>query len=301
MPSDRRILGLKPETLFQAFKYSIYTLIFINLIYFLHEEYLALAARFPEGIGLSHAFDAFSQSTDSFAWLALLLIFELQTYVISDEKLKGTLKWGLNLVAGLCYVLIIQALMGYINHMDVMLGFEPYVAGAACDAVGSVSSIALDIYEFPELTAENCTMFGTGETFYNAHLNAFTTAQLLPYLENLAITDVVNAGTWVLIVIVLWIDIFLQLRRELTERLYKWNGVLKGILYATLIACCSYWAWLGDFMGFWDAFLWIVAFFFIEMNLFKWHEAAPADEDEEEYARDAAVERAEIEAKQGRR
>ncbi|WP_262691397.1 hypothetical protein [Kordiimonas aestuarii] len=300
MSSDRRILGLKPETLFQGFKYSIYTLIFINFVYFLHEEYLALAARFPEGIGLGHAFDAFSQSTDSFGWLILLLIFELQTYVVSDEKLKGALKWSLNLAAGICYVLIIQALIGYVNHMEVILDFQPY-AGAACDAVGVVSSVALDLYEFPDLSAENCGMFAQGATFYNEHLNALTTAELLPYLENLAITDVVNAATWVLIVIVLWIDIFLQLRRELTEKLYKWNGVVKALLYITLIVCCSYWAWLGDFMGFWDAFLWIVAFFFIEMNLFKWHEAVPADEDEEEQARDTAVERAEIETRQGKR
>ncbi len=301
MTAERRILGCKPETLFQVFKYAIYTLIFINLIYFLHEEYVALAIRFPEGIGISHAFDAFSQSTDSFAWLVLLLIFELQTYIISDENLKGALKWGLNLLAGICYVLILQALMGYINHMEVMFGFMPHLTGTGCEAVGTVSSIAVDLYEFPDLTAENCGMLVPGATFFNEQLNAFTTAQLLPYLENLALTDVINAATWVLIVIVLWIDIFLQLRRELTEKLYKWNGVLKAVLYATLIACCSYWAWLGDLMGFWDAFLWIVAFFFIEMNLFKWHEAAPADEDEEEYTRDAAVERAEIEAEQGRR
>ncbi|WP_417450229.1 hypothetical protein [Kordiimonas sp.] len=300
MSSDRRLLGLKPETLFQVFKYSIYTLIFINFVYFLHEEYVALTARFPNGIGFEHAFDAFSQATDSFGWLVLLLIFELQTYVISDEKLKGLLKWSLNLAAGICYILILQALMGYINHMEIIFDFQPYT-GNACAAVGMVQSVALDLYEFPELSAENCGMFMQGATFYNEHLNAFTTAQLLPYLENLALTDVINAGTWVLIVIVLWIDIFLQLRRELTEKLYKWNGVVKALLYITLIACCSYWAWLGDLMGFWDALLWIVAFFFIEMNLFKWHEAVPADEDEEEYARDAAVERAEAEAKQGKR
>ncbi|WP_420429140.1 hypothetical protein [Kordiimonas sp.] len=264
------------------FKYSIYTLIFINLIYFLREEYVALAARFPDGIGFRHAFDAFSQSTDSFAWLVLLLIFELQTYIISDEKLKGVLKWTLNLMAGVCYILILQALMGYINHMEVIYSFVPHMRGAACDAVGTVSSFAVDLYEFPELTAENCGLLTPGATFFNEPLNAFTTAELLPYLENLALTDVVNAGTWVLIVVVLWIDIFLQLRGELTEKLYKWNGVLKAVLYATLIACCSYWAWLGDLMGFWDALLWIVAFFFIEMNLFKWHEAVPADADEEE-------------------
>ena len=27
---------------------------------------------------------------------------------------------------------------------------------------------------------------------------------------------------------------------------------------------------LGDFLDFWDAFMWLVAFVFVEMNLFQW-------------------------------
>ncbi|NVJ97612.1 MAG: hypothetical protein HWE25_05630 [Alphaproteobacteria bacterium] len=276
MTAERRILGLKPESLFQLFKYTIYTLIFFNLIYFLREEYLATAARFPEGVGFGMLIDAFSQSTDSFAWLVLLLAFELETYVIPDEKLKGAVKWGLNIVAGICYVLITQALIGYINHWEVITEFSPY-AGVACSVAGTDATLAVDLYEFLPLTTENCGQLATNQTFYNAGLNSFATAEMAPELYNLALTDVVNASTWLLIVVVLWIDIFLQLRGELTARLYKWNGAVKAVLYLTLIACCSYWAWLGDFMGFWDALLWILAFFFIELNLFKWHSSEEAE------------------------
>jgi hypothetical protein len=31
-----------------------------------------------------------------------------------------------------------------------------------------------------------------------------------------------------------------------------------------------YWGFEGDFVDFWDAFLWLVAFFFIEMNVVEW-------------------------------
>lgn len=272
-------MGMKPEAFFQVFKYTIYTLIFINLIYFLREEYLATAARFPDGVGFGMLIDAFSQSTDSFAWLVLLLTFELETYIIPDEKLKGAIKWGLNAVAAVCYILITQALIGYINHMDVIFQFVPYTAGAVCDLAGTGATAAIDLYEFPVLTAENCGQFLANQTFYNEGLNSFATAQMLPELENLALTDVVNASTWLLIVIVLWVDIFLQLRGELTAKLYKWNGGVKAVLYLTLIACCVYWGWLGDLMGFWDALLWILAFFFIELNLFKWHGSTEAEDE----------------------
>jgi hypothetical protein len=33
---------------------------------------------------------------------------------------------------------------------------------------------------------------------------------------------------------------------------------------------------MGDFLDFWDAFIWLVAFFFIEMNLFQWQEETAA-------------------------
>lgn len=273
MTAERRILGVKPETLFQAFKYTIYTLIFFNLVYFMREEYIATATRFPDGVGLGHLIDAFSQSTDSFAWLVLLLTFELETYIIPDEKLKGPLKWVLNGIAGVCYLLITQALLGYVNHMEEIFNFVPYANGTACAAVGTVQALAVDLYEFADLTAQNCSTIDSSDLFYHEGLNAITDQSYLLYMEELAVTDVINASTWLLIVLVLWIDIFLQLRGELTEKLYKWNGIVKAFLYLTLIVCCSYWAWLGDFMGFWDAFLWILAFFFIELNLFKWHEA----------------------------
>jgi hypothetical protein len=46
----------------------------------------------------------------------------------------------------------------------------------------------------------------------------------------------------------------------------------KVLLYAVLLGCAIYWWLEGDFLDFWDAFLWLVAFVFIELNLFEWHD-----------------------------
>ena len=272
MKPEKRIFGLKPETLFQVFKYAIYTLIFFNVLYFLREEYLAVDSRFRNGIGWSQLIDAFSQFTDSLAWLVLLLIFELQTYVISDEKLRGPLKWLFNIVTAICYALIVQALVGYFNHMETIFTYTAYTAGSACAAVGAIPSTALDLYEFAELTASNCAALGSEDLFFNAQHEALTGGATIDNLKKLAVLDVLNATTWLGIILVLWIDIFLQMRGELTQRLFRWNNALKVVLYAILIGCCAYWGWLGDGIGFWDALLWILAFFFIELNLFRWHE-----------------------------
>ena len=45
--------------------------------------------------------------------------------------------------------------------------------------------------------------------------------------------------------------------------------ILKTILYLILFSAAAFWGFKGDFLDFWDAFLWLVAFFFIELNLLK--------------------------------
>ena len=43
-----------------------------------------------------------------------------------------------------------------------------------------------------------------------------------------------------------------------------------AVLYSILFLAAVYWGVKGDFVDFWDAFLWLVAFVFIEMNVFEW-------------------------------
>ena len=64
----------------------------------------------------------------------------------------------------------------------------------------------------------------------------------------------------------------LQLRGKLTDKLYKITASVKAVSYSLLFVAAFYWAYLGDAYGTWDATLWILAFFFIELNLFNWHE-----------------------------
>ena len=64
---------------------------------------------------------------------------------------------------------------------------------------------------------------------------------------------------------------FAQEQNDIQE-LSKYNSLL--ILFA------AFWGVAGSFLDFWDAFLWIVAFVFIERNVFVWEQelerAAPS-------------------------
>ena len=50
----------------------------------------------------------------------------------------------------------------------------------------------------------------------------------------------------------------------------KYNRFVKVSVYSVLFLAAVYWGVTGNFLEFWDAFLWIVAFVFIEMNIFEW-------------------------------
>ncbi len=89
-------------------------------------------------------------------------------------------------------------------------------------------------------------------------------------LRGLAWIDVINSGVWLLVVLVLEIDVRLQEHNRLEGPALHISTFLKFVLYSTLLFAAVYWGIEGDFLDFWDAFLWLVAFVFIELNVFEW-------------------------------
>ena len=49
-------------------------------------------------------------------------------------------------------------------------------------------------------------------------------------------------------------------------------GLIPGPLQipGTLLVCAIYWGYAGTFLDFWDAFLWLLAFALIELNVLEW-------------------------------
>jgi hypothetical protein len=88
--------------------------------------------------------------------------------------------------------------------------------------------------------------------------------------------DVINAAVWLLVVVVLEIDVRLQERNRYEGLALKASNGIKFVLYSALLVAAIYWGFKGDFVDFWDAFLWLVAFVFIELNVFEWREAENA-------------------------
>ena len=264
---------------FQLLKYLVYGLLAINAYLFLQEELVSLDRLFGDGISVELLIQAFSATIDTVAWVILLLMFELETYVLPDNAIKGGVKWGLHGLRAACYLFIGYACYGYFSEMLHYYSVSELSVGDACTLVGGEWSVLVDLDDFVDLDAESCRQL-QGQLWQIGAAQVVTDTDMLESTRWLAWTDVVNSVTWILVVLLLEFDVRMQLRGRYKGRTLLVSKTLKVLLYGILFAAAVYWGFEGDFLDFWDAFLWLFAFFFIEQNLFAWQAESEAAQGE---------------------
>ncbi len=267
-------MSTSKDRLFQFFKYAVYALLCFNIYVFWREEALAAQLQFPDGVGTAQIIASYAATIDTAAWVILLLMFELETYVLEDHHYSPTVTWSLQGVRLLCYGFIIYAFYGYVTKLFFIYEASHLVGvSSLCTLVADGWSYAIDLDEYTQLTAANCHTFSDAASYLRFEaMPAVVDATGLRDIRYLAWVDVINAAVWLLIVLVLEFDVWLQERNRFEGHALRASRAIKWILYPILLLAAVYWGIKGDFVDFWDAFLWIVAFVFIERNVFEWRE-----------------------------
>lgn len=260
---------LEPGRLFVIFKYAVYLLLTANLFLFFREEYLAIPALFPDGVHLGNVLEAYSATFDTAAWVVLIWLFELETAVISDERLRGGLKWVLMAVRTVCYGFIVTAFFGYFGAWLQVTNLAPFLADP-CSLLAAGGSWMDTLDEYPLLDVVSCATLQGESLVRMVGTDIIGTVSTAEAVGRLALLDVINSAAWLLVVAVLEVEVLLQLWDRLGPRIVRVMTACKTVLYAVLFAAAVYWGIKGDFLDFWDAFLWLVAFVFIELNIFQW-------------------------------
>lgn len=244
----------------------------VNIYLFFAEEWAAAAYRFTDGVKLGAVIEGFAQSIDTAAWVILLLMFELETYVLDDKHFTRRVSWSLHGLRAICYGFIIYAFYGYVTKLQFLMGTAP-VGDLVdlCTLTGGDWAFAVDLDEYEPLTPENCAKFSVSQQFLQfPGLKAVVDPTGFTDIMRLAWVDVVNSGVWLMVVFILEFDVRLQERHMLVGKVLQISKICKYVLYSALLAAAIYWGAKGDFVDFWDAFLWLVAFVFIELNVFEW-------------------------------
>ena len=268
----------RPQAIFTAFKYSVYALLTLNIFLFFQEESLATDQTFSGGINLVDIIQGFAATIDTAAWVVLLLLFELETSVLDDATLHKpkTKAWFLGARA-FSYSFILYAFYGYLSKMLLTYNISPFIIEDTCALVGQGFSSIVTLDEYSLLNAQSCLALVDTELFRLDGEQVLGSASDWQAIQWLAWVDVINSLTWIAVVVILEIDVWLQLRGRLEGRFVNISKLLKMLFYSILFAAAAYWGLLGDFLDFWDAFMWLVAFVFIEMNLFQWQAETSAD------------------------
>ena len=265
-------LGVQPYTLYRLFKYSIYGLLCYNVVLFFRDDHLAAAQVFGGALTWRNVVEAYSETVDTLSWVLLLLLFELETAVISDERLQGYRKWIPAGVRLICYFFIVYASYGYWAKYQMVSNLAPFPSADVCGLIGSDMAYVVTLDEYLPIDADACAAMQATPLVQVVGTRIIGTADALSEAISFAFVDVMNAVAWLLVVMLLEVEVFLQLRGFLTATLLLAMKAAKSLLYATLLGAAIYWGVTGSFLNFWDAFLWLVAFAFIEMNIFEWHE-----------------------------
>jgi hypothetical protein len=253
-------------------------LLITNIFLFFQEESLATAQTFSQGIDWVDVIQGFASTIDTTAWVLLLLLFEFETSILDDQTLRQSKVQAFFItLRTFCYGFILYASYGYISKVLLLHNISPVVIADLCNQLGQGFSSIITIDEYPPLDAQSCATLANQELYRLDGQQVIGSASDWTAIQWLAWVDVTNSLAWIAVVIILEIDVWLQLRGRLEGRFVSITQLIKMVLYAILFGAAVYWGLLGDFLDFWDAFLWLVAFVFIEMNIFQWQAETNAE------------------------
>ena len=248
-------MRIDSRVLYQLFKYSVYALLTINVLIFFNEEVAATRLEYPDGVGLRNVLKAYAATIDTAAWVLLLYLFELETWVLEDRHFTRAVSLTLHFLRAVCYFFIISAFVGYVEDALFVYQVSP-LAGVTdiCSLVGQDWSYAITFGEYVEITASNCASLTNLDSLTRFDgLKAVVDQPGIADIQFLAWVDVVNAGVWLLVVLLLEIDVRLQEHGRFEGLALYLSTVTKIVLYSILALAVVAWMAKGDFEDWWDA------------------------------------------------
>lgn len=266
-------IGQQSFEIRQTIKWLVYTLVIINFGFYIRNDVVIASHTLYSGSSLLEISRAFATTIDESAWIILLLLFELETYLLSDDPLSRTkilLIKGIRLV---CYISLAHTLYAYGVYLAEIYAAVP-VEGVTnlCQLIGKDLSYASNLV-YSEINSSNCASLSSANQFFYVDPPTFfivEDAAGLAIEKQLAWIDIFEAIIWLLILLSIEVAVWLQDRNIGQGLIFKTLSITKWCLYSLLWAAAGYWIYRGHYMFAWDEFVWIAGFVAIEMNIVEW-------------------------------
>jgi hypothetical protein len=256
----------------QTIKLVVYTLLLVNYVLYIADDLRVASYTMRDGGTFLQWTASFATTIDETAWFALLVLFELETYVLTDElQSRPVVSWLFHGIRLVCYASLMHTLYAFGTFYYDLLQITA-IANATdlCQLADQDISFVRNL-AYTDVSSTNCGSLSSDQQFHFTEPGLVVTdSSGLALEKNLARVDIIEATVWMLILFTIEVMVWLQDRAITRGTLVTCIKACKFALYGFLWWTAAYWAYLGHYYFAWDEAVWIVGFFAIEMNVAKW-------------------------------
>ncbi len=261
-------LQVSKVALVHTLKYLIYFLLAIDAWQYFQADLAASRQILGEGFSYEKFVESFAITIDVTAWLVLLLCFEVETAWLAPERVRGWIAWVLHGIRVVCYFFVLSSYYGYIAKYLMLTHTVPLPVPDVCDLAGRGYTWLSELDEYPPLTGEVCQRLRDLSPVMVEGTRIVADPVRLEEARFMAWIDVLYATAWLAVIAVLELDVYLKERGRLQGWILRASELVKAVLYLGLLAGAVYWGIKGEFLDFWDSFLWLAAFVLIDLDVF---------------------------------
>ena len=255
---------------FQLIKLVVYSLLLLNFALYVRNDVVIAAHTLRNGGSLIDWTRSFATTMDESAWIILIILLELETYVLSDKALTRKKMIFMQSARFICYGVLAHTLYAYGIYVYQLSGVTLIEnVSNLCQRAETDVSCATNLL-YTVLDASNCQNLSNGSQFYYTDPPNFiivTDSAGLIIERQLAWVDLLEAISWLLILLTIEIMVRLQDRDISEGPVISGLNAAKVLLYSLLWGAIAYWVYRGHLMFAWDEFVWIAGFVLIEMNI----------------------------------
>ena len=251
-------------------KLVVYSLLLFNFVFYVRDDWVIAGHTLHSGSTFLQWASAYNTTIDESAWLLLLLLLEMETYLLAGRDLSRAYEIISLIIRLCCYVVLAHTPYAY--AMTVYdLSQAPIIEGVTdlCQLAGQNLSYAHNLV-YTKITDGNCSELSSARQFFFNDPPDHLIVQdetALALERRSALVDLVESITWLLILLSIEVVVWLQDKDITGGLLIKSANMAKVLLYSLLWFAIGYWIYLGHYMFAWDEFVWIVGFVAIEMNV----------------------------------
>ena len=271
--SRAAIISLYEGPAYLWIKAALYALLLANFGFYLFEDWSRTSFSLTDAASFYDWVREFNTSLDELAWFTLLLIFELETYVLDESGWSTGLARIVLLIKVITFCLIGHTL--YVNFTALTEILGPVSASAVsdlCELTDTGQSWLFNL-DYTLITSETCDVLPQAPQYWDIPGEpAVTSSAGLDLARRLAWCDFIETAAWLSVGAAMEAAIRVTDRGVTSGYAVTALSWLKFGLYALILALGIYWAYYGHWLYLWDELLWIFGFAFLEVNLDGWRD-----------------------------